>query len=61
MLGSERVSFDTIVASGPNSAMPHHGADDRVIEDGDLVTIDSVRTYAGSTPIAPAPTCGHGE
>jgi len=40
MLGSERVSFDTIVASGPNSAMPHHGADDRVIEDGDLVTID---------------------
>ncbi|MDV2422803.1 Xaa-Pro peptidase family protein, partial [Corynebacterium curieae] len=40
MLGSERVSFDTIVASGPNSAMPHHGADDRIIEDGDLVTID---------------------
>lgn len=40
ILGSERVSFDTIVASGPNSAMPHHGADDRVIEDGDLVTID---------------------
>ncbi|MDO5031779.1 Xaa-Pro peptidase family protein [Corynebacterium sp.] len=39
-LGSERVSFDTIVASGPNSAKPHHGADDRVIEDGDLVTID---------------------
>ena len=38
--GSERVSFDTIVASGPNSAMPHHGADDRVIESGDLVTID---------------------
>ena len=38
--GSERVSFDTIVASGPNSAKPHHGADDRVIETGDLVTID---------------------
>ncbi|MDO5508426.1 MAG: Xaa-Pro peptidase family protein [Corynebacterium casei] len=38
--GSERVSFDTIVASGPNSAKPHHGADDRVIESGDLVTID---------------------
>lgn len=38
--GAERVSFDTIVASGPNSAMPHHGADDRVIESGDLVTID---------------------
>ncbi|WP_165242213.1 aminopeptidase P family protein [Corynebacterium lizhenjunii] len=40
LLGSERVSFDTIVASGPNSAKPHHGADDRVIERGDLVTID---------------------
>ncbi|MEZ2121231.1 MULTISPECIES: M24 family metallopeptidase [unclassified Corynebacterium] len=40
MLGAERVSFDTIVASGPNSAKPHHGAGDRVIESGDLVTID---------------------
>ena len=39
-LGSERVSFDTIVASGPNSAKPHHGADDRVLVSGDLVTID---------------------
>ncbi|WJY89826.1 M24 family metallopeptidase [Corynebacterium confusum] len=38
--GAERTSFDTIVASGPNSALPHHGADDRVLEDGDLVTID---------------------
>lgn len=38
--GSERTSFDTIVASGPNSAKPHHGASDRVIETGDLVTID---------------------
>lgn len=40
VLGAERPSFDTIVASGPNSAMPHHGAADRVIERGDLVTID---------------------
>lgn len=40
MAGAERPSFDTIVASGPNSAKPHHGADDRVIEDGDIVTID---------------------
>ncbi len=39
-LGSERVSFDTIVASGPNSALPHYGAGDRTITDGDLVTID---------------------
>ena len=40
LLGSERVSFDTIVASGPNSAKPHHSAGDRVIAEGDLVTID---------------------
>lgn len=40
LLGAERPSFDTIVASGPNSAMPHHSAGDRVIEAGDLVTID---------------------
>ena len=39
-LGAERPSFDTIVASGPNSAMPHHAAGDRVIQNGDLVTID---------------------
>ncbi|PRQ11954.1 peptidase M24 family protein [Corynebacterium sp. 13CS0277] len=38
--GSERVSFDTIVASGPNSAKPHHDAGDRVIQAGDLVTLD---------------------
>lgn len=40
VLGAERVSFDTIVASGPNSAKPHHGAGDRTIAEGDLVTID---------------------
>ena len=40
LLGAERPSFDTIVASGPNSAMPHHSAGDRELADGDLVTID---------------------
>lgn len=39
-LGAERTSFDTIVASGPNSAMPHHAAGDRLLAQGDLVTID---------------------
>lgn len=47
VLGAERPSFDTIVASGPNSALPHHGAGDRVIEDGDLVTIDFGAYYRG--------------
>ena len=40
MRGADGPSFDTIVASGPNSAKPHHGAGDRVLEDGDLVTVD---------------------
>ncbi|ANE43618.1 M24 family metallopeptidase [Deinococcus puniceus] len=34
------VGFDVIVASGPRGAMPHGVASGRVIEDGDLVTID---------------------
>jgi Xaa-Pro aminopeptidase len=39
-LGADGPSFDTIVASGPNAAMPHHRAADRRITDGDLVVID---------------------
>jgi Xaa-Pro aminopeptidase len=39
-LGAEGPSFDTIVASGPNGAMPHHRAGDRRITEGDLVVID---------------------
>ncbi len=39
-LGADGPSFDTIVASGPNAAMPHHRAGGRRITDGDLVVID---------------------
>jgi Xaa-Pro aminopeptidase len=39
-LGADGPSFDTIVASGPNGAMPHHRAGERRITDGDLVVID---------------------
>ncbi len=39
-LGAEDVSFETIVASGPNGAKPHHHPSDRRIEQGDLVVID---------------------
>jgi Xaa-Pro aminopeptidase len=39
-LGAEAPSFETIVASGPNGAMPHHRAADRRIADGDLVVLD---------------------
>jgi Xaa-Pro aminopeptidase len=38
--GYERLAFDTIVASGPHSALPHHRAGDRVLADGDLVVLD---------------------
>lgn len=47
MLGSERVSFDTIVASGPNSALPHYAAGDRELAHGDLVTIDFGAHHVG--------------
>lgn len=47
LLGAERTSFDTIVASGPNSAKPHHTAGERVLEDGDIVTVDFGAYYRG--------------
>ncbi len=39
-LGSEEPSFSTIVASGPNSSLPHARPGPRVIAEGDLVVID---------------------
>ncbi len=38
--GASGTSFDTIVASGPRGALPHGVASDRVIERGEMVTID---------------------
>jgi|RhiMethySRZTD1v2_1073278.scaffolds.fasta_scaffold01554_29 Xaa-Pro aminopeptidase len=38
--GYERPAFDTIVASGPNAALPHYRAGDRLLEAGDLVVLD---------------------
>lgn len=39
-LGAQDRAFETIVASGPNSAVPHHSPTQRVIEAGDLLKID---------------------
>lgn len=39
-LGAEDISFETIVASGPNGSRPHHTPGPRQIEPGDLVVID---------------------
>jgi Xaa-Pro aminopeptidase len=38
--GGEGMAFDVIVASGHRSAMPHGVASERVVERGDLVTLD---------------------
>ena len=38
--GFERPAFDTIVASGPNGALPHYRAGDRTLVKGDLVVLD---------------------
>ncbi len=39
-LGAEAIGFETILASGPNSAVPHHRPTDRVLQTGDLVKAD---------------------
>lgn len=38
--GAEAIAFDTIVASGPNAAIPHHQPTDRPLRAGDLLKID---------------------
>lgn len=45
--GSDGESFDTIVASGPNAAKPHHAPGDRVIGEGEPVIIDMGALHAG--------------
>ena len=39
-LGADKISFDTIIASGVMSSMPHATASNKVVEDGDLVKLD---------------------
>ncbi|MGC4107174.1 MAG: Xaa-Pro peptidase family protein [Thermomicrobiales bacterium] len=46
-VGSEGESFDTIVASGPNAAKPHHAPGDRVIGEGEPVIIDMGAVVGG--------------
>ena len=46
-LGAERPAFDTIVASGPNGAIPHHAPTDRPLRRGDLITMDFGARYGG--------------
>src|SRR6516165_8202114 len=46
-LGAERPAFETIVASGPNGAIPHHAPTDRPMRRGDLITMDFGALYGG--------------
>jgi Xaa-Pro aminopeptidase len=46
-LGADGTAFDTIVASGPNGAIPHHAPTDRPLRRGDLVTMDFGALYQG--------------
>ena len=45
--GSEGPSFETIVGSGPNSALPHHNAGLRKVQAGEFVVLDFGATYNG--------------
>ena len=38
--GADALSFDTIIASGPNAARPHHHPGERVIQANEPITID---------------------
>ncbi|MDU6507100.1 MAG: Xaa-Pro peptidase family protein [Staphylococcus sp.] len=46
-LGADGPSFDTIVASGYRGALPHGVASDKVIEKGDMITLDFGAYYRG--------------
>ena len=39
-LGADKESFESIVAFGANSAMPHHHPTNKLLKDGDIVKID---------------------
>lgn len=45
--GADAASFETIVAAGPNSAIPHHRPTDAVLAAGDFVKIDFGALVAG--------------
>ncbi len=47
MHGGSRLSFDTIIASGPNSSMPHAVPSERKLAEGDFVVMDFGCKYEG--------------
>jgi Xaa-Pro aminopeptidase len=47
VLGAEAPSFETIVAAGANSAIPHHRPDATELRDGDFLKLDFGATVEG--------------
>ncbi len=45
--GGDDIAFPTIIASGPNSAIPHHEPTDRAVAVGDLLKIDAGALFQG--------------
>ncbi len=45
--GAECLSFDTIVANGPNAARPHHQTGNSELEEGQTIVFDCGATYGG--------------
>ena len=45
--GAESISFDTIVAVGPNAARPHHRAGDTRVAEGQTIVFDCGARYQG--------------
>lgn len=45
--GGDGLAFDPIVVSGPNTSLPHGVAGDRVIQEGDFITMDFGALYQG--------------
>ena len=45
--GATGLAFDPIVVSGPNTSLPHGVAGERVIKEGDFVTMDFGASYMG--------------
>ena len=45
--GATGLAFDPIVVAGPNSSLPHGVASERVIQEGDFVTMDFGALYNG--------------
>ncbi|MBE6975809.1 MAG: aminopeptidase P family protein [Ruminococcaceae bacterium] len=45
--GGQGLAFDPIVVSGPNTSLPHGVAGERVIREGDFITMDFGALYQG--------------